>query len=91
MDSAKTGQYALRGADEVSSLELLNLVEKSCGLEAGNTKARFEIPILPLGKMFEEFMVGVGADTNMAEMVNHFTENQDAPVSGTDFWQAVGS
>jgi len=81
----------LRGSDEVSSLELLNLVEKSCGVEAGKTKAHFEIPILPLGKMFEEFMVGVGADTNMAEMINHFSENQDAPVSGTDFWQAMGS
>ncbi len=41
--------------------------------------------------MFEEFLVGVGADTNMAEMLAYFSENQDAPVTGKDFWEATGS
>lgn len=91
MDGGMTGQYAVRGAEEVSSQALLNLVEKSCGVEEGATKARFETPILPLAKMFEEFMVGVGADTNMAEMLAYFSENQDAPVTGKDFWEATGS
>ena len=91
MDGGITGQYAVRGAEEVSSQALLNLVEKSCGVEEGATKARFETPIFPLTKMFEEFLVGVGADTNMAEMLAYFSENQDAPVTGKDFWEATGS
>ena len=49
------------------------------------------MPMVPLGRMFEEFLVGMAADTNMAEMVAYFSENQDAPVQGADFWQATGS
>jgi hypothetical protein len=82
MDGNMTGQFAVRGTEEVTSQALLNLVEKSCGVEEGKTKARFEIPVLPLAKMFEEFLVGVGSDTNMAEMIAYFSENQDAPVTG---------
>lgn len=85
-----TGQFAVRGSSEVSALELMNLVEKSCGVEAGATKARFQMPVLPLARMFEEYLVGMGADTNMAEMIAYFADNQDAPVSGNDFWQAAG-
>ena len=91
IDSPQNSQFAVRGSEEVSSRELLSLVEKSCGVEEGKTKARFETPILPIGKMLEEFLVGVGVDTNMAEMINYFEENQDAPVTGTDFWQATGT
>lgn len=91
MDNSVTGQHALRGAEEVSIVELLNMVEKSCGVEAGNTKARFETPVLPIAKMMEEFFIGMGADTNMAEMLAYFSENQDAPVTGADFWAATGS
>ena len=91
IDSPQNSQLAVRGSEEVSSRALLSLVEKSCGVEEGKTKARFEIPILPIGKMLEEFLVGVGVDTNMAEMINYFEENQDAPVTGTDFWQATGT
>ena len=75
----------------MSSRELLNLVEKSCGVEPGNTKARFVTPIFPVARMLEEFLVGVGSDTNMAEMLSYFSENQDQPVTGTDFWQATGT
>lgn len=91
MDSRLRGQFAVRGSNEVSAQQLMNLVEKACGQEEGATKARFQMPILPLGRMFEEYLVGMAADTNMAEMVAYFSENQDAPVSGTDFWQATGS
>ena len=69
----------------------MSLVERSCGVEEGATKARFEIPVIPLGRMFEEFFVGMGADTNMGEMIQYFSENQEDPVSGNDFWQATGS
>ena len=41
--------------------------------------------------MLEEFLVGTGADTNMAEMIAYFSENQDDPVPGKDFWEATGS
>ena len=87
LDASLTGQFAVRGSEEVSSRGLLNLVEKSCGLEAGSTRARTLTPIFPLGRMFEEFMVGMGADTNMVEMIEHFGQNQEtAPVTGNDIW-----
>ena len=71
----------------MSIRELLNMVEDSCGVEAGKTKARFEMPLLPLTRMLEEFLVGMAADTNMAEMLSHFEENpSDAPVTGDCFF-----
>lgn len=75
MDNSITGQHALRGSQEVSIVELLNMVEKSCGFEAGHTKARFETPVFPIAKMMEEFFIGTGADTNMAEMLAYFSDN----------------
>ena len=68
----------------------MDMVETSCGIAPGTTQARSDSPILPLGKMFEEFMVGMGADTNMVEMVEHFAESGEAPVTGADFWEATG-
>mmetsp|Transcript_20885 Transcript_20885/g.25648 ORF Transcript_20885/g.25648 Transcript_20885/m.25648 type:complete len:308 (-) Transcript_20885:184-1107(-) len=91
MSAGLTGQFAVRGTEEVTSRQLLNLVEKSCGVEPGNTRARFETPVFPVARMMEEFLVGMAADTNMAEMIQYFSENQDAPVSGQDIWQATGS
>lgn len=87
-----TGQYAIRGTEEVSPLQLLNLVEKSCGRDAGATKARRQMPVFPLGRMLEEYLIGMAADTNMAEMITYFEEESDAvPVSGTDFWAATST
>lgn len=41
--------------------------------------------------MLEEFLVGMAADTNMAEMLAYFAENrQEAPVSGDCFFNAAG-
>jgi len=91
MEKSLSGQFAVRGTEEVSSRQLLNLVEKSCGIEVGKTRARFQIPILPIGRIFEEFLIGMAADTNMAEMIAYFSENQDAPVTGKDFWEATGT
>ena len=90
MDSAPNGQFAVRGSTEVTSKQLLNLVEASVGKEEGATKAVSEMPLLPLARIAEEFLFGLGADTNMAEMIAHF-ENGDAPVTGTDFWTATGT
>ena len=57
---------------------LLNLIEKSCGLDEGKTKAQMGF-FLP--RVLEEYFVGMGADTNMAEMIAHFAENSHvAPV-----------
>ena len=91
MDSSLAGQFALRGSEEVSTRELLNLVEQSVGVESGKTTAQFELPVFPLTRMLEEFFVGMATDTNMAEMVAFFDQNQDAPVTGADFWQATGT
>ena len=92
MGAKLTGQYAVRGTEEVSSKELLNLVEKSCDRDAGMTKARFQIPVLPIGRMFEEYLIGMAADTNMAEMINYFEEESGAvPVTGSDFWAATNT
>lgn len=91
MERGLSGQFAVRGSEEVSARDLMNLVEKCCGVDVGKTKARFETPVFPLAKMAEEFFVGMGADTNMAEMIAYFSENQDAPVKGEDFWQATSS
>ena len=91
MDTGRTGQYALRGSTEVSIRELMHLVEASCGVEEGKTKARFQTPILPLARMLEEFLVGMAADTNMAEMLAYFDENpKEAPVTGECFFNATG-
>ena len=91
IDSSLTGQFALRGAESVSSRALLNLVEKSCGFDEGRTKARFE-SYLTVGRILEEYLVGMGADTNMAEMIAFFDQNQNvAPVSGNDFWTTTGT
>ena len=33
----------------------------------------------------------MGTDTNMAEMIAHFSNSKDAPVTGADFWAATGT
>ena len=41
--------------------------------------------------MLEEFLVGMAADTNMAEMIAHFAENpSEAPVTGDCFFDRAG-
>lgn len=91
MDTGRAGQFAVRGSEEVSIRQLLNLVEDSCGVEQGKTGGRFEMPILPLTRMLEEFLVGMAADTNMAEMLAYFAENQKvSPVTGQCFFDATG-
>ena len=92
MSSKLTGQYAVRGNEAVSSAQLLNLVEKSSNRDAGATKARFQMPMLPLGRIFEEYLIGMAADTNMAEMITYFEEESEAvPVTGSDFWAATNT
>ena len=91
MASGVTGQHALRGADEVNMRELINLIEKSCGIEEGKTKPQFLLPLFPVTRMIEEILVGMAADTNMVEMIDHFNNSDDAPVTGTDFWTATGA
>ena len=92
LSSKLTGQFAVRGNEEVSSLQLLNLVEKSCGRDAGATKGRFQIPVLPLARIFEEYLIGMATDTNMAEMITYFEEESEAvPVTGSDFWAATNT
>jgi len=69
----------------------MNLVEASCNIEEGKTKARFQTPILPLARMLEEFLVGMAADTNMGEMLSYFAENpKEAPVTGECFFDSTG-
>ena len=69
----------------------MNLIEQSCGRDKDSTKAKMEIPLLPLGRMFEEFMTGICQDTNMAEMVNNFNKSKEDTVPGEDYWAQIGS
>ena len=41
LDTGLTGQFAVSGTEEVSVRQLLNLVEKSCGVAPGKTTGRF--------------------------------------------------
>ena len=91
LDGNINGQFALRGEDSVSTKELMSLIEVSCGKEAGSTKAKMQIPIFPIGRILEEFTTGICQDTNMAEMVETFNQSKADPVTGDDFWAAVGS
>lgn len=59
LDKKLSGQFALRGGDQIDIKSLLGLIEKSCGKEEGSTKALREIPGLPLGRMLEEFLTGI--------------------------------
>ena len=89
-DSKLTGQWAVRGEQEVSAKELLRLVELSCGKAEGSVQARREIPVFPPLKMLEELLVGTGIDTNMGEMIQYFGSNQEEPVTGSSIWEKSG-
>ena len=91
LDGGVKGQFALRGEDAVTTKELLALIEASVGKEAGSTSALREIPFLSPGRILEEFTTGICQDTNMAEMVDTFNSSKADPVTGDDFWTAVGS
>ena len=69
----------------------MSMVERSCEKEAGSTKPLREIPVLPIGRMLEEFFTGICQDTNMAEMVYTFNQNQEEPVIGEDYWTSIGA
>jgi len=85
------GQWAVRGETPVTVKELLNLVEASCGKQDNATTGQMQIPVLPPLRMLEEFLVGTGVDTNMAEMVSYFSENQEEPVTGSSVWEALST
>lgn len=85
-----SGQFAVRGTTPVTVKQLLSLVEQACGKQPGQTVAMRQLPMLPPFRMLEEFLFGMAIDTNMAEMVNYFNQNQEEPVIGQDFWQKAG-
>ena len=89
-ESGLSGQWAVRGDQEVSAKELLKIVELACGQTDGSTKPRTELPLLPPLRMLEEFTVGLGIDTNMAEMIEFFDENEQDPVTGSSIWEESG-
>jgi hypothetical protein len=39
--------------------------------------------------MLEEFAVGLGIDTNMAEMIDYFAQNDETPVTGDSLWEKL--
>jgi hypothetical protein len=89
-DSGLTGQWAVRGNSSVTMKELMNLVEASNGKTEGSTVAHRQLPVLPPFRIMEEFLFGMAADTNMAEMLTYFSQNQEEPVQGADFWAQSG-
>lgn len=69
----------------------MHLVEASCGKAEGSTTAMRQLPLLPPFRMMEEFFFGMGVDTNMAEMVEHFSMGGDeSPVTGPSIWEKTG-
>ena len=84
-----TGQWAVRGSQEVTAKQLLNMVEQSCGKQAGQTTASMQLPLLPPFRILEEFFYGIAMDTNMAEMIGHFEEDQEGPVTGKSIWDEI--
>lgn len=91
LEKGLSGQFAVQGAEEVTPAALMKLVETACGKEAGSTKARKQLPVLPLGRILEDLLVGTAIDTNMAEMLDHFATTQEEPVTGPSLWEAAGS
>ena len=89
-DTGLSGQYAVRGSTPVTIRELMTLVEGSCGKQEGQTTAQRQLPLLPPLRMLEEFFFGMGIDTNMAEMLIYFNENQEEPVTGESLWEKAG-
>lgn len=90
LEAGATGHWAVRGNEEYSIKQIMNMIEASCGKSAGATKAKFEIPLLDLFHVAEEFFTGVTHDRNWAAMVDTFA-NGEAPVTGESFWTATGT
>lgn len=80
------GQHALRGNQEISLAELVNLVEKAQGKIEGSTSAK---PFNNLLGFLDEFMTGVTVDANLLNLVLDAKDEYPITVE-SDFWQASG-
>lgn len=66
------------------------MVEAASGKAVHSTNPRVQIPVFPPLRMLEEFLVGMAVDTNMAEMMTYFDQNQEEAVTGDCFWEKTG-
>ena len=81
----------IRGSEEFSVKDLVNMVEKAAGHNVGDTKAMFNIPFLEPGTVIEEFFTGITHDRNMARLIDHFAEHdKEICAHGECFFQKSG-
>ena len=89
MNSSSTGQFAVRGKDQLSMKELLTLIESASGKGENTTGKDSEwSPRL----FIEEFLHGMTIDRNMECLVEHLHAHPEVnPVPGNDFWASTAS
>lgn len=73
-ENGMRGHFAVRGDQEATMRQLMDLIESSCGVVPGTTKGKsdFYIPAL---RFLEEILVGKAIDTNMADMISYFEQS----------------
>jgi uncharacterized protein YbjT (DUF2867 family) len=86
LNNAGHGHFSLRGSQEVSLKQLVNLIEKSLGKEAGSTSASKNFKVTQL---LEEFFTGMTVHQNLKNLAEYCAEHE-TPVFGADFWEASG-
>jgi len=74
MDNGLKGHFAVRGDQNVSMRQLMDLVESSCNVVPGTTKGKSDF-YFPALRFLEEILVGKAIDTNMADLISYFEES----------------
>lgn len=87
LSNAGHGHYSLRGSQEVTLRQLVNLVEKASSKEINSTQQE-KFGFNPL-VLLEEFFTGLTVHQNLAYLAEHCSQNE-TPVFGADFWEASG-
>jgi hypothetical protein len=89
MQSSSTGQFAVRGKDEVSMKQMLNMIETASGKGENTTGKPFAYSP---GLWVEEFFFGMTINRNMASLVEYAEAHPDENlVPGDCFWSATAS
>jgi len=86
LENAGHGQFAVRGEEELSIKQLVNVIEKACGKPEGHTKAKRTLPF-EISTIIEEFFTGITHDTNMTRLIDTQASGVET-ISGANFWEA---
>lgn len=89
MSNARPGHFAARGAEEHAISDLVRLIEDASG--RGQTGASRSLPFgFNPQQLIDDFFHGTTIDRNMVNLVAHFNEHHDSPVSGPCVFEATG-